>query len=268
MKEVLRHIFDRKRAYQRLPLFEWMRDETLTPRARLAFYPCMAPFIMSFGDLNKFILREKRPANTFQETVNAHTLEDDHHWPWYPEDFSKLGFDAEMRGTAWMNFLWGEETLQNRVLMARLTALISGTSSLERLVIIEAIEETGNVLFATMLPLAVALEQQIGEELRYCGPFHFNLESGHAVGADHKVLASQVLGEGKRKRCLAMVDEVYSAFEAWTRELLRYAHAHPAPAHRSEHPDRTRRGGRRRSCPEVRLSEGCVTARTLPTLCE
>jgi hypothetical protein len=227
MKEVLRHIFGKKRVYQLLPLFQWMQDERLSARARLAFYPCMAPFILSFGDLNKFVLRAERPGDLFQEMVNQHTLEDDHHWPWYLEDFTKLGFDLEMPGTAWMGFLWGEETAQNRVLMARLTALIHGTSSVERLVIIEAIEETGNVLFSNILPLAEHIERELGEQLRYCGSFHFDLESGHAVGADHKALANVSLSEHERARCLAMVDEVFDAFEQWTHELLRYAKAHP-----------------------------------------
>jgi hypothetical protein len=227
MKDVLRHIFGKKRNYELLPLFQWMKDDRLSARERLAFYPCMAPFILSFGDLNKFVLRAERPGDLYQDMVNTHTLEDDHHWPWYLEDFAKLGFDAELRGTEWMNFLWGEETQQNRVLMARLTALIAGTTSIERLIIIEAIEETGNVLFSSILPLAEQLEQELGEQLRYCGSFHFNLESGHAVGADHKVLANISLSQHERERALAMVDEVYSAFEAWTHELLRYAHAHP-----------------------------------------
>jgi hypothetical protein len=233
VKEVLRYIFDRKRAYNQLPLFAWMRDEQLSPRQRLAFYPCMAHFIMSFGDLNKFVLREDRPGDSFQDMVNAHSAEDDHHWPWYLEDFTKLGFDAQMSGTDWMNFLWGEETQQNRVLLARLTSLIKMTNSLERLVVIEAIEETGNVLFSTMLPIAVAVEKEIGQQLRYCGPFHFELESGHAVGADHRALASVKLDAVARARCRWMIDEVYSAFEGWTHELLRYALAHPLSA--SEH---------------------------------
>lgn len=210
-----------------------MRDQTLSPRQRLAFYPCMAHFIMSFGDLNKFVLREERPGDPFQDMVNAHTAEDDHHWPWYLEDFTKLGFDAEMRGTDWMNFLWGDETKQNRILLARLTSLIKQTNSLERLVVIEAIEETGNVLFSTMLPLAVAVEQEIGQQLRYCGPFHFELESGHAVGADHRALVSVKLDESARARCRWMIDEVYAAFEGWTHELLRYAQAHPLPVERA-----------------------------------
>lgn len=228
MKQVLKHIFSKKRTYNLLPLFEWMRDERLSARERLAFYPCMAPFILSFGDLNKFVLRAERPGDLFQDMVNAHTLEDDHHWPWYLEDFHKLGFDTELRGTDWMNFLWGEETQQNRVLMARLTALVSGTSGVERLTIIEAIEETGNVLFSAILPLAEQLERELGEQLRYCGSHHFDLESGHAVGADHKALANVELTDSDRARHMAMVDEVYDAFEGWTHELLRYAKAHPS----------------------------------------
>lgn len=227
MRDVMRYIFEKKRAYNRLPLFEWMRDESLEPRERLAFYPCMAPFILSFGDLNKFVLRAERPGDGFQDMVNVHTFEDDHHWPWYLEDFAKLGFDVSRTGTEWMNFLWGEETKENRILMARLTGLIEGTTSVERLVIIEAIEETGNVLFSTMLPLAEEVERQIGMQLRYCGPFHFSRESGHTVGADHKELAGISLNGSERVRYKSMVDDVFTYFEAWTHELLRYALAHP-----------------------------------------
>jgi hypothetical protein len=226
MKEVLRHVFDKKRAYAKLPLFEWLRDERLDPRDRLAFYPCMAHFILSFGDLNKFVLREESPADLYQAMVNAHTREDDHHWPWYLEDFTKLGFDERKSPTDWMNFLWGDETEQNRRLMAGLTGLIKNATGLERLVIIEAIEETGNVLFGAMLEPAEVLERRLGRQLRYCGSFHFNLESGHAIGADHAELARIALTPAQRAHCRALADEVFTLFEAWTHELLRYAKAH------------------------------------------
>jgi hypothetical protein len=229
MKDVLRHIFEKKKAYHQLPLFGWMRDDRLGPTERLAFYPCMAHFILTFGDLNKFVLREKQAADSYQEMVNAHTLEDDHHWPWYLEDFTKLGYDTALPATEWMRFLWGEETKENRVLSARLTALIKDTNGLERLVIIEAIEETGNVLFGTMLPLAQAIEQELGIELRYCGNFHFEKESGHAMNADHSTLARAQINDAERDRYKRSVDQVFAAFEAWTHELLRYALAHPAP---------------------------------------
>ncbi|XYI03904.1 hypothetical protein ACMHYB_30745 [Sorangium sp. So ce1128] len=237
MRQVLRHIFEKKQAYARLPLFEHMRDERLDPRERLAFYPCMAFFILSFGDLNRFVLREEHAADKYQEMVNVHTHEDDHHWPWYLEDLAKLGFDAEARGTDWMRFLWGEETLQNRILTARLTALLKGTTGLERLVIIEAIEETGNVLFSAMLPLAEALEKRLGTQLRYCGTFHFERESGHAVDADHAELARIPLDAETSARYMALADEVFALFEPWTHELLQYALEHGVNATVAADPD-------------------------------
>src|ERR1700722_16776874 len=104
MKPVLRHIFDKKKAYSNLPLFRWMRDESLDPRERLAFFPCMAFFLITFCVLKKFLLREKPAGDAYQEMVNVHTLEDDHHWPWYLEDFTKLGFDGDVRATDFMRF--------------------------------------------------------------------------------------------------------------------------------------------------------------------
>ena len=90
------------------------------------------------------------------------------------------------------------------------------------LAVAECAAKTGNVLFGTMLPLAEAIERQIGDQLRYCGPHHFNLESGHAVGADHRALASVALGEVERARCKAMVDEVFAVFEAMRTETRPY----------------------------------------------
>lgn len=223
MKTVLRKILEHKQNYSKLPLFEYMRDSSLTEEERISFYPCMAHFILSFGDINKYILREEPAANLYQQQVNIHTYEDDHHWPWYLEDFTKLGFDRLCNPTAWMRFLWSDETCQNRILTYRLAALISGASAVERIAIIEAIEETGNVLFSAILDLAKAIETRHGIELRYCGEFHFGLESGHSVGSDHAEIVKIPLDEATQARCLALVDEVFALFESWTHELLSYA---------------------------------------------
>ncbi len=53
----------------------------------------MAPFILAFSDLNRFVLRDEPSNDPHQRLVNEHTHEDDHHWPWYLEDLTKLGFD-------------------------------------------------------------------------------------------------------------------------------------------------------------------------------
>lgn len=210
-----------------------MRDASLTEEERLGFYPYMAHFILSFGDINKYMLREEPTTNEHQKQVNLHTYEDERHWPWYLEDFTKLGFDRLCTPTLWMRFLWSDETRQNRILTYRLAALISQASAVERIAIIEAIEETGNVLFSTMLKLAKAIESRRGIELRYCGEFHFNLESGHAMGSDRLEMIKIRLDESTQARCLYLVDEVFALFEAWTNELLDCAKNHSLLRHHS-----------------------------------
>ena len=108
MRAVMNAIFSAKREYERLPFFEFLRDASMTPRERLSFYPCMAPFILAFGDLNKYVMRNEPSDDPYQQLVNTHTHEDDHHWPWYLEDFTTLGFDAARATTDVLRFLFSE----------------------------------------------------------------------------------------------------------------------------------------------------------------
>lgn len=93
-----------------------------------------------------------------------------------------------------------------------------------RLAIVEAIEETGNVLFALTTRLAQSMQAQTGVPLRYCGEFHFQLESGHAMNNDHAELAEIALPAALRTDAIARADQVFAWFTDWTHELLRYAH--------------------------------------------
>ena len=224
MRAVMKAIFDAKRDYARLPLFEFMRDESMSERERLSFYPCMAPFILSFADLNRYVMRDETSSDPLQKLVNRHTYEDDHHWPWYLEDFVTLGFDAPRPIVDALYSFYSEQKKVNRMLSAKLAHLLYGATPIEKLVIIESIEETGNVLFALTATLARTIEKREGVTLRYLGDFHFNLETGHAMsGADHRELAAIVLDEVQRARCLALVGKVFRYFEEWTNELLAYA---------------------------------------------
>lgn len=225
MRAVMNAIFKAKREYEKLPLFEFMRDESMTPRERLAFYPCMAPFILAFGDLNKYVMRDVRSEDPYQRLVNAHTFEDDHHWPWYLEDLTTLGLDTTRSTTDTLRFLFGDALQVNRMLSSKLAHLLYPASPVERLVIIEAIEETGNVLFALTAQLARRIEERERVTLRYLGDFHFALETGHAMGGgdDHRVLAGIQLDDVQRARCLALVDNVFDYFKDWTNELLAFA---------------------------------------------
>jgi hypothetical protein len=224
MKPVLKHIFQLKRDYARLPFFDFLRDESIPARERLGFFPCMAGFIMSFGDLNRLVLRNEPTDDPHLQIINAHTYEDDHHWPWYLEDYEKLGHDTFKRAPSdTLRFLYSDATIQNRLLAHRLAHTIWSAEPVVRLAIIEAIEETGNVLFQLTSGIAKEIEETTGVELRYCGEFHFNLESGHAMNNDHADLALIALDDRQRQDAMERVDEVFEWFTSWTQELLAFA---------------------------------------------
>jgi hypothetical protein len=224
MKAVMRELAQAKRHYSKLPLFEFLRCESIAPRDRLAFFPCMAPFILAFSDLNRFVLRDEPCQDPHQKLVNEHTHEDDHHWPWYLEDFVKLGFDRTVPTTQVLRGYMKDDAQQNRMLATRLAQLIHGTTPTEKLVIVEAIEETGNVLFGLTSKIAQRIQAEGGPELRYLGQFHFARETGHAMhGMDHRILESIPLTDLERVRCLDLSFRVFDLFADWTTELLAYA---------------------------------------------
>jgi hypothetical protein len=223
MQAVLAAITEKKNAFARLPFFAFLRDESLEPEQRLAFYPCMAHWIMSFADLNKYFLRAEANGDECQQRVNLYSHEDDDHWRLYIEDFQKLGFDGMHDGSGWLRFLWGDETRANRMLSYRIANLISGASSAERLAIIEAMEEAANVFFPHTVRLAEQIQARTGVELRYLGHYHSNLEAEHTGAGDHESLARIELDEESRQRALKMVGEVFALFEDWAEEVLRFS---------------------------------------------
>lgn len=225
MKAVLSAITEKKRAFARLPFFTFLSDESLAPEQRLAFYPCMAHWVMSFADLNRYFLRSEPAADEHQERVNTFSHEDDDHWRLYLEDFQKLGFDQLYAGTGWLAFLWGDETRANRMLSYRIAHLIMGATGVQRIAIIEAMEEAANVFFPLTVRLAEQIREQTGMELRYLGHFHSSLEAEHTGAGDHESLARIELDDETRRRTVEMVGEVFDLFEAWADEVLRFAKA-------------------------------------------
>ncbi|HYO62963.1 MAG TPA: hypothetical protein VER08_04830 [Pyrinomonadaceae bacterium] len=224
METVLAAIEERKRAFARHPFFAFLTDDTLGPEERLSFYPCMAHWIMSFADLNKYFLRADPAGDELQRRVNVYTHEDDDHWRLYLEDFRKLGFDRTHRDASdWLGFLWGDETRANRMLSYRLAHLIVGASSAQRLAVVEAMEEAANVFFPLTLRLAEQIQERTGVELRYLGHFHHDLEAEHEGAGDHEALARVEMGEEERRRAVEMVSEIFALFEDWADEVLRFA---------------------------------------------
>ncbi|MBF2064048.1 MAG: hypothetical protein IGS39_06430 [Calothrix sp. C42_A2020_038] len=225
MKEVLAFIEEQKQEYTKLPLFQFLDDKTIDPRQRLGFAPCIAHFIMSFGDLNKYVFREKEAVTKAQQIINEHTFEDDHHWPWFITDLEKLGFNQSMTFTQVLRFLWSEQTKVSRLLSYYLSAYTLQADPLMKIIVIEAIEATGNVLFSKTAKIASELTAVTQQDYIYFGEFHFNLETGHAMGEHEgeKYLEQIKLTDVQRQEAYDLVKKIFSIFTDWTNELLAYA---------------------------------------------
>ncbi|MBE9212075.1 hypothetical protein IQ247_05010 [Plectonema cf. radiosum LEGE 06105] len=225
MQEILSLIEEKNQEYALLPLFKFLEDKTINPRQRLSFAPCIAHFIMSFGDLNKYVFREKQVLSKVQDIINEHTYEDDHHWPWFVTDLEKLGFNPQMNFTQVLRYLWSEQSKVSRQLSYQLSAYTLQAEPIIKIAAIEAIEATGYVLFSRTAQVASELTEITGEKYTYFGDFHFNLENGHAMGTEggEAFLATLDLTESQRQQAYEVVENVFSIFTEWTHELLAYA---------------------------------------------
>lgn len=216
MKSVMRELAQAKRHYSRLPLFEFLRSESIAPRDRLAFYPCMAPFILAFSDLNRFVFRDEASRDPYQRHINERTYLDDNHWPWYLEDLVRLGFDRNIGPAQVFRAIMKDEAIHSRMLAPRLAQLAYQATPIEKIVILESIEETGNVLFGITAKLAARLEAEGGPVLRY--------ETVRSMrGFDSRAHEALALGEAERKRCLDCSFRVFDMFADWSNELHAYA---------------------------------------------
>lgn len=225
MKEVLAFIEVQKEEYTNLPLFQFLDDKSIAPKQRLGFAPCIAHFIMSFGDLNKYVFREKETVTKAQQIINEHTLEDDHHWPWFVTDLEKLGFNQNMSFTQVLRFLWSEQTKVSRQLSYFLSAYTLQADPIMKIIAIEAIEATGNVLFSRTAKIASELTAVTQQDYIYFGEFHFNLETGHAMGEHEgeEYLKKIELTDVQRIEAYELVKKIFNIFTDWTNELLAYA---------------------------------------------
>lgn len=221
MRSVLRYIEAKQSAFSTLPFFDHLRDATLTPQERLSFAPAMAPFVMAFADLNNFSLRVERPSHLFEHIINKHSEEDATHFELYMEDVQTLGFHHAMRLDQTLSYLWSPSRKHSRNTCYALTGLLSSASITMRLVIVEAIEATGAAAFEVFSQLAHEYRAVTGQELRYFGSHHKDLETGHTMGTDdieERLLAIELTDE-ERAQAEQLVDRVFDLFTLMVEEF-------------------------------------------------
>lgn len=230
MKEVLELIQNKKQEFAQLPLFNFMRDKSIDPRQRLAWAPCAAHFIMNFGELNKYFLRVEPTEDPLQIIINKHTYEDDHHWLWFLEDLKHLQLDKSLQFSEALRFLWGEETETARLLTYQLYRYTSQANTIDKLIVIEVVETTGNVMFeiATTSGIGKEIKAITQKECLYFADFHLSVETEHTtyLSATEEVIKRIQLTEEARQDAFKLVEKIFDSFTEFTYSLLKYAKKH------------------------------------------
>jgi hypothetical protein len=233
MKQILAYIENKKHEFSRLPFFEYMRDQSIAPKQRLAFAPCAAPFIMSFGELNRLVFRDELSDDPIQTIINQHTYEDDHHWLWFLEDLEKLGFNPKGSFTDALRFIWSEETNASRKIMYEVYRHAFGATPIEKMVIMEVIEASVQVAWPTFAQVILELQALTEPHssrptvYRYFGIGHLMVETGHAYSSNaEQYIQSIQLSEESKASLSTLVDRIFSVFEDLVDELLTFAKAH------------------------------------------
>ena len=228
MKEILAHIEKRKQEFAQLPLFEYMRDTSIHPRQRLAWAPCAAPFIMNFGHLNKFIFREEPTNDPIQAIINKHTYEDDHHWLWFLEDIQILGFEKSLSLTDAFKFIWSEQTKNSHLLSYQLCQYAFQANPIQKLIIVEVTEATGNVMFSVAAKVGQEIQKNYQKKCLYFADFHLDVETGHATGTTgiENLIQNIPITDAMGLEGFELVDKIFQDFTDFTEELLSYAKKH------------------------------------------
>ncbi len=235
MKEVLELIEQKKQEFAKLPFFEFLQDKSIDPRQRLIWVPCIAPLVMTFGELNKYILRKELinpqielPNQKVQNLINQHTYEDDHHWIWFLEDLEKMGFNPFVSFTDVLKFLWSKETQAARYVTYELVISAFHKDPMLKLAALESVEATGNIGFSIFAEVGKELQEITHQKYRYFSKSHLDVEMGHLYGETNNVeqfmyLQTILLTTDQRTQAFELVDKIFESFTDLLNQMMIYA---------------------------------------------
>ncbi len=233
MRDVLELIEQKRQEFIHLPFFKFLQDRSIDLKKRASGIPFWAHFVMSFKDLNAYVLREEPTTDPIQAMINQHTYEDASHWVWYVKDLDVLGIDHSLRFTDALRFLWSEETQKARQLSYDLLRLCaSQTEPVLRLVIVEAIEATGTTALSEgLVQLSQELQELTHKRPLYFSDHHLRVETGHIQaglenGDEEQFFDSIQLTDDQRAKAFELVETVFEYFIRFYNGLLAYSQKH------------------------------------------
>lgn len=225
MKEILNLIKKKQVEFSQLPLYQFLRNESIAPQKRLAFVPCCSFFVMGFGELNKYAFREEPTDDPIQKIVNQHTYEDDCHWPWFLEDLEKLGMNHSLQFSSCLRYLWNEDNLFSRSTIYNLYKLGYKAHPIQKLAIIEAIEATADIFLGATAQVCQELKSFSPQDYRYFGGYHFTVDTSHTIFSSklQQFIENIQIPEQIEASVHAAVEEVFEVFAEFNASLLEYA---------------------------------------------
>jgi hypothetical protein len=216
MQAILQLIAQERCQFEAHPFFQFLRNEYIAPETRMAYAPYCCHFVLTFADINKYILRDDGATDRYQQLVNRHTREDDAHWLWYLHDIERLGCNQIGSFTETLRFVWGDAGSRAREAGYCVIGYGLRAEPLLRLVLVEALEATAQVWLTSTVPLATALPN--GHALLYFGSHHLDCENGHNTDADE--VSAIVLPPTLRPMAEEAVRAIFSKMAAFCSEML------------------------------------------------
>ncbi|SFC09863.1 hypothetical protein [Pragia fontium] len=205
-----------KQKFARHEFLTFLTDKTIPLSQRLSFLPNIAHFVMSFSDINKFILPFQNPSNDLEHAVNQHAQEDANHWPWFLNDLQSTGLNKQGSLTDNLEFLWSENIKNSRLLTYQLIRLLTDKPAKIRLVVIEIMEATGNVTFDTLSQIT----KDSAFPLEFCGNIHFSHETGHSIGSEEELIDTIEYSNQEMNDATNAISDGFQAFERFFDELM------------------------------------------------
>lgn len=229
MKEVLELIEQKKQEFAKLPFFEFLGDKSIDPRQRLIWVPYIAPFVMTFGELNQYFLRnetfvsEKVADNQLQELINQHTYEDQYHWIWFLEDLEKMELNPLVNFTDVLRFIWSKETQAARSVADELIVSAFNEDPILKAIVLESVEATGNVAFSVFGKLGKELEEITQQSYRYFSYSHLKVETGHLIAQVSnldELLETIYLTPNQKEQAYKLVENVFDGFTKLMNQMM------------------------------------------------
>jgi hypothetical protein len=204
MNEILTLIADHKRHYRQHPvMLRLQREDSVVRVVRGSLVWTF--WIIAFQDCTRLLVREIQDPG-LRETLARHQKEDAGHQKWFLADLAQL----DLEPPSVRRIFEVEHQVSRDMTYELLSELLSAQSDWHRLILLLAIEATGDVFFENSGRLVARAGGLV--PLRFYSHAHYHVESSHSIHEDHAYLNGVVLEPTERARLSQLVERVFSRF--------------------------------------------------------